>query len=302
MVKKYLSLDNPTYFAGGAWNWASFAPFTRLALKRSIFALDSMIEHQVKDVMVTTWGDSGAECSNFTALPTLAVFSVYDYLGKYDEAALKSLLYAVCEERLENMFLLDTPNVVEDSVYPKETNCGRFYLYQDPLLGLFDRTVKPEYSKKYASYLPLIKKAQEESKYYAYLYKNTYDLLELLSQKVDLGVRLRKAYQEKNNKELVQLKDKDIPHIIELLEKFKKSFKERWDKENRSFGYEVMDGRLGFLRNRLETTISKLDDYLSNRVDRIEELEEEILPWSTQVKDEELFAWKWDMIVTPSEL
>ena len=302
MVKKYLSLDNKVYFAGGAWNWASFAPFIQLALNRSSFALTSMIEHKVKDIMVTTWGDSGAECSNFTALPTLALYSTYDYLGHNDEEALKSLLYAVCEEKLENMFLLDTPNIVEDSVYPKETNCGRFYLYQDPLLGLFDKTVKPEYSKKYASYLPLIKKAQEESKYYAYLYKNTYDLLELLSEKVDLGVRLRKAYQEKNNKELTQLRDKDIPHIIGLLDQFKKSFKERWDKENRSFGYEVMDGRLGFLRNRLETTIEVVDKYLNHKIEKIDELEEEILPWSTQVKDDELFVWKWDMIVTPGEL
>ena len=302
MVKKYLSLDNPTYFAGGAWNWATFAPFIKLSLIRTDYALTSMIEHGVKDVMVTTWGDSGAECSNYTALPTLALFSVFDYLGKNDKKALESLLYAVCEEKLDNMLLLDTPNILEDNEIPKETNRSRFYLYQDPLLGLFDKTVKPEYKERYASYLPSIKEAEKESKYYAYLYKNCYDLLELLTVKVDLGVRLRKAYQEKNKEELINLKNNVIPHILTLLEKFKESFKERWHKENRSFGYEVMDGRLGFLKSRLETTITVLDQYLNNKIDKIDELEEEILPWSTQTKDDEIFAWKWDLIVSPSEL
>ena len=302
MVEKYLELDNPTSFAGGAWNWATFAPFIKLALQRSKLALTSMVEHKVKDVMVTTWGDCGAECSNFTALPTLACFSTFDYLGKYDEEALKSMLYAVTGEKLENMMLLDLPN--EPKKYDKltENNTGRYYLYQDPLLGLFDSTVEPSFKDRYASYLPLLKKAEEESKHYAYLYKVAYDLIDLLKDKVDLGVRLRKAYQSKDMKELTLLKNITIPEIIRLLDKFRQSFKERWFKENKGFGYEVMDGRLGFLRNRLETTIDLLDQYLTNKIDHIDELEEDILPYSVYLENDDLFAWKWELIVSPSEL
>ena len=302
MVEKYLHLDNPTYFAGGAWNWASFAPYIKLAMQRSIYALDSMIEHHVKDVMVTTWGDCGAECSNFTALPTLAVFSIYDYLGHYDEGALKSMLLAVTGEKLENMLLLDLPNEPEQFDKLTENNRGRYYLYQDPLLGLFDKTIKPSFKDKYASYLPLIKKAQEESLYYGYIYQNTYDLLNLLKDKVDLGVRLRKAYQNRDLKELSQLKDKDIPDIITELDTFKESFKQRWHIENKSFGFEVMDGRLGFLKNRLLTTIDLLNKYLQKEIPQIDELEEDILPYSQDIKDEDLFTWKWELIVSPSEL
>ena len=302
MVKKYLALDNPTYFAGGAWNWASFAPLIKLSIQRSKFALESMIEHKVKDVMVTTWGDSGAECSNFTALPTLAVFSIYDYLGKYDEQALKSMLYAVTGEKLENMYLLDLPNEPQKFDVLKESNCGRFYLYQDPLLGLFDTTVKDSFASAYASYLPLIEQAKKESKYYGYLYQNTYDLLNVLKDKVDLGVRLRNAYRMKDPRELRLLKDNVIPQIIRELDVFKDSFKERWYQENKGFGLEVMDGRLGFLKNRLESTIELLDKYLSGKIEKIDELEEDILPYSKDINDEDLWAWKWDLIVSPSEL
>ena len=302
MVKKYLSLDNPTYFAGGAWNWASFAPLTKLAVQRSKLALESMLEHKVKDVMVTTWGDCGAECSNFTALPTLAVYSIYDYLGKYDEEELKSMLYAVTGEKLENMYLLDLPNEPQKFDVLKESNCGRFYLYQDPLLGLFDTTVKDNFASAYASYLPLIAEAKKESKYYGYLYQNTYDLLNVLKDKVDLGVRLRNSYRMKDIRELRLLKDNVIPNIIKELDIFKDSFKERWYQENKGFGLEVMDGRLGFLKNRLLTTIELLDKYLSGQIEKIDELEEDILPYSESIKDEDLWAWKWDLIVSPSEL
>ena len=261
-----------------------------------------MIEHKVKDVMVTTWGDSGAECSNFTALPTLAVFSIYDYLGKYDEEALKSMLFAVTGEKLENMYLLDLPNEPQKFDVLKESNCGRFYLYQDPLLGLFDTTVKDSFASAYASYLPLIEQAKKESKYYGYLYQNTYDLLNVLKDKVDLGVRLRNAYRMKDSRELRLLKDNVIPQIIKELDVFKNSFKERWYQENKGFGLEVMDGRMGFLKNRLETTIELVDKYLSGKIEKIDELEEDILPYSESIKDEDLWAWKWDLIVSPSEL
>ena len=63
-----------------------------------------------------------------------------------------------------------------------------------------------------------------------------------------------------------------------------------------------MDGRLSFLKGRLETTIERLDDYLNKKIEKIDELEEEILPFSVDIKYEDLFAWKWDLIVTPSEL
>lgn len=302
MVEKYLELPNRTLFAGGAWNWGTFAPFAKLAISRTKLALLSMIEHRVKDVFMTTWGDCGAECSNFTALPTLAAFSVFDYLGQYDEEALKSMLYAVTGEKLENMLLLDLPNEPEHHNELKESNCGRFYLYQDPLVGLFDRTVKSSFKDTYASYLPLIKKAQEESKHFAYIYQNIFDLLNLLKDKVDLGVRIRKAYKSKNLDELNELVSKVIPQVIEEVDVFKESCKERWYKENKSFGFEVIDGRLGFLKNRLLTAIDLVSKYLAGSIEQIDELEEEILPYSQDVKDEDLFAWKWDLIVSPSEL
>ena len=47
---------------------------------------------------------------------------------------------------------------------------------------------------------------------------------------------------------------------------------------------------------------SEADKVIEEKDEKIDELEEEILPFSVDIKDEDLFAWKWDLIVTPSEL
>ncbi len=302
MLKKHLVLDNHIYFAGGAWNWATFAPFSKIAMKRSVMALEVMIENNVKDVMVTTWGDFGAECSNYTCLPCLAVFSQFDFVGKNDKASIESVFEAVAGEKLSNFVLLDLPNEPEKEGTISEYNCSRYYLYQDPLIGLFDSTVKEGFAKKYESYLPILAKAINESDRYKYLYQSTYDLIKVLVDKVDLGVKLRKAYKAHDLDALMKIKDVVIPRIISNLEMFEKSFSYRWHKDNKTFGYDVIDGRLGFLKNRLFTAIKRLDDYLSKRIDKIEELEEDLLPYSTVQKDDELFLGPWGNGVSPCEV
>ena len=302
MLKKHLVLKNRVLFAGGAWNWSSFAPFTKIALERSETALEIMIENKVKDVLVTTWGDFGAECSNFVVLPCLACYSVFDFEGKKDKAALDSIFLAVTGEKLEDFHLLDLPNEPEKPGKISEYNCGRYFFYQDPLLGLFDASVKEGFGEKYASYLPRLEKVIKQNTNYRYLYQFTYDLIKVLQDKVELGVKLRKAYRNKNIEELQRIKDKVIPQILSSIKDFEISCENRWNIENRPFGYDVIDGRIGFLKNRLQSAIRVLDAYLNKQIDKIEELEEDILPYSTRMKSEELFMGPWPFIVSPCEV
>jgi hypothetical protein len=64
------------------------------------------------------------------------------------------------------------------------------------------------------------------------------------------------------------------------LEEFHKAFCYQWHKENKPFGWEIQDARLGGLILRLKTCHNRLTAYLRGDLARIEELEEEILPWS----------------------
>ena len=302
MLQKHLKTNNKILFAGGAWNWFSFSPFTKIAVKRSKIALEVMLKHNIKDVFVTTWGDFGAECSNYTVLPCLAVFSMYDFEGKDDENSLKSLFKAVTGENYDDFALLDLGNEPNGVNKNPDYNCSHYFMYQDPMLGLFDAYVKDSFSKKYESYLPFLKKIIDKNTSFKYLYKATYDLIDVLVDKVDLGVRLRKAYKSRNNKELTHIKDAVIPRLLKSLSRFEVSFKERWMRENKPFGFDIIDGRLGYLKNRLNYVVNILGEYLSKKINKIEELEEEILPYSINIKGDELFVGAWSLIVSPCEV
>ena len=302
MLKKHLKIGNKIIFAGGAWNWFSFAPFTKIAVKRSKIALEVMLKNNVKDVFVTTWGDFGAECSNYTVLPCLATFSMYDFEGKDNETSLKSLFKAVTGEEYDDFALLDLVNEPNGENKNPDYNCSHYFLYQDPMLGLFDSYVKDTFSTKYESYLSILEKVINKNTSFRYLYQTSFDLIKVLKDKVDLGVKLRKAYKAKDEKELARLKDEVIPRLLESLLIFERSFEHRWRIENKSFGFDVIDGRIGYLKNRLNSTIRSLNDYLNKRIEKIEELEEEILPYSVNTKGEDLFVGAWPLIVSPCEV
>ena len=55
---------------------------------------------------------------------------------------------------------------------------------------------------------------------------------------------------------------------------FSRTMGKQWFKENRPFGWEVLDIRLGGVKARLESAAQRVTDYLQGRTARIEELEE----------------------------
>ena len=63
------------------------------------------------------------------------------------------------------------------------------------------------------------------------------------------------------------------------------SFRELWFKENKPFGFEVQEARLGGLMLRVSSCRERLEAYLAGKIDRIEELEEKILPLNPAEKE-----------------
>ena len=59
---------------------------------------------------------------------------------------------------------------------------------------------------------------------------------------------------------------------LSAIKNFYKSFKEQWSKENKSFGFEVSDIRLGGLILRLSHLIEIITDYINGKIDKIEAL------------------------------
>lgn len=62
-LESHQRFERDILFAGGAWKWLGFAPHIGHSLERSRTALTVCAAHGVKEVILTAWGDDGAEGS-----------------------------------------------------------------------------------------------------------------------------------------------------------------------------------------------------------------------------------------------
>ena len=92
---------------------------------------------------------------------------------------------------------------------------------------------------------------------------------------------------------------KEYAELEKRLTVFHQAFCDLWHKENKPQGWEIQDARIGGLIQRVETCKKRLKLYVSGKLDKIEELEEEILPYGDG--DTMIFAW-YDKLVSTSIL
>ncbi|MGI6713885.1 MAG: beta-N-acetylhexosaminidase [Bacilli bacterium] len=278
MIRFHKDTGNPIVFAGGAWRWKGYTPAITSSMENTHLALNTCLKEGVKEIFITGWGDDGNECSFFIVLPILAVSSVINYSGTYHEEAIDSLVSAVTGDSLNDFKTLDLPDQPAGKRLSSCYNPSKYFLYQDVLLGMFDDQVQKGFAEKYRQIATVLNKKSQKSQRYPYIYENLANLCRVLSHKVDLGLKLREAYQNHDKKRLTELIIK-IKRTIKYLDVFQESVKAQWLCECRPFGYEVLDGRLGFLRNRLLTAKARVEDYLDDKIEQIEELEVKILPY-----------------------
>ena len=297
MIRFHKQVLNQVIFGGGSWRWKGYAPSIEISLKYTKSALDACLEERVDDVFITAWGDDGNECSFFTVLPVLAQTSIYNYYGTYDEGLIDSLLKALTSDSLKDFLLMDLPDKPSKKLVAPAYNPSKFLLYQDPLLGIFDSQVKDCFSSNYLEFAQELRGKAKDSKLFGYVYELLSNLCDLLSYKVDLGIRIRKAYKS-NDKKMLHCLLADIGQCLIKLDIFHESVKKQWMTECKIYGFEVLDGRLGFLKNRLLSTKDRINEFLNGKIDTIEELEQDVLPFDGN--DCEIQWNYWIRNVSPS--
>lgn len=276
MFKSHKEFNREVSFAGGAWSWHGFAPLSKFSINTMKPAMQSVIDNGIKNVMITMWGDAGHECSVYSLLHVL--YAIRQYAdGEFDDSIIAQKFKEDTGFDFDGFMTLDLPNLFnKDEILDEPHNPCRVLLYQDIFMGYLDKNYQNNGEIPYGEYAKIIAKESKNAGEFKYVF-DTYEKLCLaLEIKAGLGLKLRNAYKTDKNslKEL-------LPQIKELqlrVKDFHKAFSYLWHKENKPYGFEIHDARLGGLLLRLETCYNRLNDYLIGNVDRIPELEEEILP------------------------
>lgn len=277
MFEKHKEFNRDVWFAGGAWTWQGFAPLGAYSLKSMRPAMESVHENGIENVIFTVWGDNGKDCSYFAILPTLYVIRQFAD-GNYDLEKIKADMKAKFGWNYDEWLDLDLPNDLrKKGIAYDNWNCVcKIMAFTDPFLGLrdvdyatFDRIPYAEYGKKIAAHA---KNAGE----FSYIFDTLSKLCLYLEHKADLGIRTRALYQAGDKKGLKKIA-KEYVETVRALDVFTAAQKDLWFKENKPFGWEVQEVRIGGIRARLLSCKDRLLDYVKGKIEKIEELEEKLL-------------------------
>ncbi|MDO4292550.1 MAG: beta-N-acetylhexosaminidase [Eubacteriales bacterium] len=276
MIENHKKLSDRIGFAGGAWKWNGYAPLLNHSVLASRIALPVCKRFGIGNVIVTGWGDDGGEAAQASILPVLCLYAESCYADRTDDSWLEERMHACTGESYTDFLRLDLPNLTPDNPCPGRVAVSpeKYLLYQDSLLGIYDRHVDPEtYPAHFKAAARELAEAAERSENYSYLFKTLHALCRVLKLKCDLGLRIRDAYQRQDRAELSRLADR-ASKTAARLEEFRRKCRKQWFLENKAFGWEVLDLRLGGAKTRLESAAERLQDYANGKIDRIEELEE----------------------------
>lgn len=301
MIKMHKQLSKDVWFAGGAWCWTGFAPLNKLSVRLMKEAMTACRKNRVENVFITMWGDDGMECSHFSQLPALLTIAEY-YTGNFDMEKIKKKFKRIVGVEYEDFIKTDLPNFLDKEPDYAESP-SKYMLYSDPFLGFLDYTVSKGASKIYEAHKNELLSVARKTRKYGYVFNTLANLCSALEIKYELGVRTREAYKNKNKEELMLI-IKDYSEAQRRVKLFHRSLKNQWMKDNKPSGFEVQDARLGGLVMRLETCKSRLSDFVAGRIDKIEELEGEILPlpFSKKPQGEPIDYCAYGRIVTANVL
>lgn len=289
MFRAHKEFGRDIWFVGGVWMWRSFAPLNDYALNAMEKAVNAMRKHQIENVLFALWKDDGGECSFFSALPVLYTIRQFAE-GNTDIESIKAGFKTATGLDYDEIKLLGNINKTKGATEEKwqDAQRTRLVLFNDPFIGSVDALSKEIIDNDYLVLAKQYAKIEKQEGEFSYIFKMLKDLAVLLDKKVPLGLKTRKAYQEKDIKTLKSLA-REYELTARLTEKLYQSFKALWDKENKPFGFESHDTRFGGLIFRLRECKKRLNDYVKGRISVIEELEEPML-------EKPIRAWKYNTL------
>ena len=281
-IKKHQNtFEEEMLFAGGISLWCSFCPIYSVSYKSSLLALNALKDNNAREVITTVWLN-GSEGCHVLALEGIAWYASFDYCGGFDIDHIRETFRISCNGNYDDMLLYEMP---EKAVEGSET-CSRALVYSDPLLCPFDYHFSPS-REFYENVVKTLKNTTVSD-----MFKPATDMLiamsEALVYKGDFGLRLTEAYKN-DNKETLKSLINECDIIKDKITNLKNKHREYWFEYNKTFGWEIHDIRYGGLINRFDTVKLLLNDYLSGKIDKIEELEQERLPYSNDV----INAFRW---------
>lgn len=285
LIGKHRPLGCNLVFAGAVWIFNTFGVNYGLSLNASDVALQVCKKEGIREVYATMWGDDGNEGNPFAALLGLQLYAEHAYSEqKPSEAHLaERVKFCTGIDRETFLQLKDLDEIPgQEPNNSKQSNPSKFLLYQDVLLGLFDKQIEGlDLNNHYEQLEQSIHARRDSNADLDYLFEMPEKLSAVLKRKSEIGIHLKQAYDNKDTATLRDIAENVLPEISQSVQELRAAHRTQWLRMFKPFGWEVIDIRYGGVISRLDTASLRIMDFVEGRIQRIEELEQERLVYST---------------------
>ena len=272
-------------FAGAVWIFNTFGVNYGMSLGASDTALQVCKKEGIREVYATMWGDDGNEGNPFAALLGLQLYAEHAYSEGKPEWAHIAARTKLCTGIEADAFLRlkdldETPGT--EPLNRKQSNPSKFLLYQDVLLGQFDKQIEGlPLNDHYARLEETIRGDRDPDAALDYLFEMPEKLGAALKRKSEIGIALKQAYDANDKASLRRIAEDELSAIADAVRALREAHRAQWMRMFKPFGWEVLDIRYGGVLTRLDTAATRLVAYSDGKLPRIEELEQERLVYST---------------------
>lgn len=291
MIKCHKKLDRECIYAGGIWTWSGLSVNYSQTFATLRAALPNCIKHGVKNVFATMWGDDGAECSVYTGLLGMQLMAEYNYAENPDDAQVGRMFKACTSCDMEAFYALSF------DTFPPEV-CGHVAMptkqsfYNDILLGLMDVDLSLyDFKTHYTGVLQRLEGLEDQGRF-AYLFDYYRLFAKILISKCDMGKRLSDAYNAHDRKALETMAE-ELYGLWENCSKMHDMLADIWHKNNKPFGFEVLDARLGGVCARIRRAYLRVKAYLDGSEPSLPEFEAERLYFAKTGMKATAFSWEY---------
>lgn len=300
MLKTHKQFHSETWFAGGICGWTGFTPHNQLSIIKSCEAIKACRKNNIKNLFFTMWGDDGMESSHFSLLPALCYVSEYAH-GNCDEGKIKAKFKRIVGMEYDDFIKVDLPDLINPDEFMSRENPSKYMLYADPFLGFTDYTVPNGSNEFYKAKAGELYAVANKTRKYGYIFNTLAALCDVLSIKSELGVKTRAIYKNGDKAELMRLAKEDYTLLNKKIQALHKALSKQWHNDNKPSGFEIQDARLGGLKQRILTCKARLIEYAEGKLDKIEELDVEILKFGTKENGHPIAFPCYGKIVTSNQ-
>lgn len=272
-------------FAGAVWIFNTFGVNYGLSLNASDVALQVCKQEGIREVYATMWGDDGNEGNPFAALLGLQLYAEHAYSeGKPTKEQLEERVKFCTGIEADTFMQLKDLDEIPGSEpnNSKQSNPSKFLLYQDVLLGMFDKQIEGLNLATHYTNLELnIHNKRDPNAALDYLFEMPEKLCAVLKLKSEIGITLKRAYDMKDIDTLHHVATDGLTAITDAVRELRVAHRTQWLRMFKPFGWEIIDIRYGGVISRLDTATMRILDFVEGRITSIEELEQERLVYST---------------------